>query len=274
MGKCIFCGLDAGFFSSKHKQCEVTHAIALADFNACVKDYFAGSADVLYVSTTLANLRRTAFLTKNDVLMVVCKEIDSFTSMLAFPIKDSVMKYVQDFVTCVNLTPAEINNYGESLRKLKQKYDQSKIINKLKNGIYPSNLDCPILISQGESLVYIYNNVTMLQEKIEKEYSGDRSGWSFRVMKGVTYHKGGTKLKPIEHSYMKNEGVGDLYITTQHLIFQSNSAALKIPYKKIVGITPYSDGIDVHRDGTNVKRLVFQGFDGSFLMQLMPYIIS
>lgn len=48
--------------------------------------------------------------------------------------------------------------------------------------------------------------------------------------------------------------------------------ATKIPYKKIVGITPYSDGIEIHRDGANVKRMTMQGFDPWFVMNLMSMI--
>lgn len=275
MPNCRYCGKSAGLFSFKHKECEEKHAIGLSELNVCLKNYFAGRVNTTSVGATLSNLRRTAFLFKDDILLVLCKEIDSYASALAFPIEMRDMKLVQDLISCVQLTPAEINNYGGSLRNLKQKYDQSNVISQLSKGQLPAcSSACHILLGKGEQLIYTYNNVTMLQEKVEKEYAGDRSGWSMRVMKGVTYHTGGTKLKPIEHRYMNNEGTGSLYITTQHLIFQSDSAALKIPYKKIVGITPYSDGIDVHRDGRNVKRLVFQGFDGSFLMQLLPHIIS
>ena len=48
----------------------------------------------------------------------------------------------------------------------------------------------------------------------------------------------------------------------------------KIPYSKMIGVTPYSDGIEVHRDGANVKRLTFQGFDSWFLMNVISQIAN
>lgn len=47
---------------------------------------------------------------------------------------------------------------------------------------------------------------------------------------------------------------------------------IKIPYKKIIGATPYSDGIEIHRDGANAKRLTMQGFDPWFVMNLLSMI--
>lgn len=274
MPTCKYCHKSTGWFSSVHKECEEKHAVGLAELDKCLKDFFCGRIDTSRLSSTIMNLRSGSFVKKCDALLLSRNIIRQYADSLSYSATAKDRQHVADFLSAIRLTEQEVNVDG-TMDLLDEKIALSNLIQNLKNDILPQlNTQCPILLSRGESLVYIYNNVTMMQEKVEKEYSGDRSGWSFRVMKGVTYHTGGTKLKPVEHRYMNNEGVGSLYITTQNLIFQANSAALKIPYKKIVGITPYSDGIDVHRDGTNVKRLVFQGFDGGFLMQLLPYVTS
>ena len=90
-------------------------------------------------------------------------------------------------------------------------------------------------------------------------------------MKGVYYHTGRPKGHPIEHKYMEKVAVGDLYVTNQNLIFYSTEKGLKIPFKKLVGITPYSDGIEVLKDG-NSKRMVFQGFDSWFIVNLLSMV--
>ena len=67
-------------------------------------------------------------------------------------------------------------------------------------------------------------------------------------------------------------GQGIVYLTNKNLIFHSQEKGLKISFSKIVGISPYSDGIDVHRDGNNQKRITMQGFDPWFLMNLLSQI--
>ena len=73
---------------------------------------------------------------------------------------------------------------------------------------------------------------------------------------------------------MDCKGIGTLYITNKNLIFQSTTSAQKVPYSKMIGVTPYSDGVEVHRDGANMKRLTFQGFDSWFLMNVISLIAN
>ena len=91
-------------------------------------------------------------------------------------------------------------------------------------------------------------------------------------MKGVYYRIGQSKGKPVEHSYMDKVGVGQLIITNQNIIFYSQEKSIRIPFKKIVGLVPYSDGIEVQKDGENSKRMVFQGLDCWFIMNLLSQL--
>ena len=60
--------------------------------------------------------------------------------------------------------------------------------------------------------------------------------------------------------------------TNKHLYFHCATASVKIPYSKLVGVTPYSDGLEVHKEETKPKRTVFQGFDSWFIMSVLNHI--
>lgn len=151
--------------------------------------------------------------------------------------------------------------------------EQTKILKQLQRGIMPqTSMMAPILLGKDEVVLWRYDHVTMWQEKVKREMVGSHSGFSFRVVKGVTYRTGGFKGHPVEHSYMDNAGTGSLYITNKHIIFHSSERSVKIPYKKIIGLNPYQDGMGVQQDGANAKKLVFQGFDCSFVMNVMSFI--
>ena len=183
------------------------------------------------------------------------QKIDAYINYLSLPINNLPAQY----------TNSEISKLG-----------QISILSSLQRGEIPASkqIVSPIVLTRGESIIWSYDGVHMYQEKTVKEYGGRRSGWSFRVMKGVTYHTGGTRISPIEHTYMDNKGCGKLYITNKNLVFQGDTAAIKIPFSKLIGVTPYSDGIEVHRDGANAKRLAFQGFDSSFLMNVISLVAN
>ena len=203
----------------------------------------------LYVLNRAAtNFMKNGTISDDDQM-----KMDSYVNYLHLPVNNLPVQYQN----------SEISKIG-----------QMSIIKSLQRGVVPAlTTPAPIMLGRGETIIWTYNGVTMYQEKVEKEYGGRRTGWSFRVMRGVTYHVGGTKIKPIEHSYLDNKGVGTLYITNKHIIFQGATAAQKIPYSKMIGVTPYSDGIEVHRDGANMKRLTFQGFDSWFLTSILPYMV-
>lgn len=238
-------------------------------------EYFTGS-----LSLPVAHQRCEKVLSKfpmaqsnieDAYLYVLNKAAINFTKQGM--ISDLDQHTIDDYVNYLNLP---VNDLPPSYQNSQiSKLGQISILKKLQYGIIPaSNTPSPIVLGRGESIIWTYNGVTMYQEKTVKEYGGRRSGWSFRVMKGVTYHMGSTQIKPIEHTFMDCKGTGSLYITNKHLIFQSPTAAQKIPYSKLIGVTPYSDGIDVHRDGVNVKRLTFQGFDSWFIMNVISQITN
>ena len=152
------------------------------------------------------------------------------------------------------------------------KMGQMTVLKNFARGIMPSTfVQLPVLLGKTESLLWTYNGVTFYQEKIERETVRNSGGFSFKVAKGVYYHTGRSKGHPVEHKYMEKVAVGDLYVTNQNLIYYSAEKAVKISYKKLVGITPCSDGIEVLKDG-NSKRMVFQGFDSWFVVNLLSMV--
>jgi hypothetical protein len=52
------------------------------------------------------------------------------------------------------------------------------------------------------------------------------------------------------HWEMVKLGMGMLAVTNKRLVFSSTDTTFAIPLGKIVGVTPYSDGIGVTRDST------------------------
>ncbi len=195
-----------------------------------------------------------------------------------------------NFIADGNLTDAEhrkIEDYthslGLQLNNVPAPYQngdisrlsQVAIIKALEHGVVPhTNIQAPIILGKKEQVLWVYNGVNLYQEKIVREWRGRSSGFSIPIYKGIRYRTGGMRGRPIEHSTMQHEGYGSLYITTKNLIFWSPQKSVKLPFTKIVGFTPYSDGLEVHRDAPSAKRLALQGFDPWLIMNISPYLTS
>lgn len=178
--------------------------------------------------------------------------IDDYVNYLALPINNLPMAYQNSEII---------------------KLSQATILKNIQRGLVPrTNISAPIILGKNETILWTYTGVSFYQEKITREWFGRSRGMSFRIMKGVYYHTGSSKGHPVEHSSMELKGTGSLFVTNKSLIFYSQTNGTKIAFNKIVGITPYSDGIEVHKDGANVKRMTMQGFDPWFVMNLLSIV--
>lgn len=234
--------------------------------------YFTDGATIAQVRGNVRNVTSVLPLNANDekeaYMYVLNKAAENFLKdgFLSDKEETLIKSYSSSFSLSLENLP---DNYKDTdLAKL----GQAIVLKNFAKGIFPSTfVQLPILLLKNESLLWTYNNVTFYQEKVEKEFVRNNGGFSFKVCKGVYYHTGQSKGHPIEHSYMEKVAVGDLYITNQNFIFFSSEKGVKIPFKKLIGITPYSDGIEVLKDGAS-KRIVFQGFDSWFVVNLLSMV--
>lgn len=236
-------------------------------------DYFAQGVPLSQVQTNAASVTR--------ILPVSSKaESEAYYSVL----NKAASKFMVDGVLNSNeehLITTYANSVGLNLNDLPpqfntgdlQKIGQAIVLRNLQQGIIPKTpISVPVMLTKGEVALWVYDNVTMHQEKIQRETRGRTSGYSFRICKGVTYRTGQFRGKPVEHSYLDRVGVGSLVITTKHIFFHCPTASVKIPYTKLVGVTPYSDGLEVHKEEAKPKRTIFQGFDPWFVLNVLNQV--
>lgn len=179
------------------------------------------------------------------------QRMESYTSLLGISIYDILSKYK-------NETLARIG--------------QAVVLKDLQKGLFPHiALTVPVILGKGERTIWVYDNVSMYQEKILREYVGGSRGVSIRIFKGVSYRIGSFKGRPVEKSNMEHIGTGTLIITNKHFFFHCATTTIKIPFSKLIGVIPYSDGIEIHTE-TKVKRAVFQGFDAWFIMNVLNQV--
>ena len=200
---------------------------------------------------------------------VLNKAADKFMAdgFLSDQEEKQLMAYSSGLGIALNSLPIQYRNSNL------QRISQAIILKDLQGGILPNNtLTVPVMLGKGEAVLWEFDNVTMYQEKITREYVGGTRGMSYRIFKGMTYRTGSFKGHPVERSSMDKIGVGSLVVTNKHFFFHCPTASVKIPYAKLVGVTPYSDGLEVHKEEAKPKRTVFQGFDAWFIMNVLGQV--
>lgn len=178
--------------------------------------------------------------------------------------EESLMQYARD----LKLGQHELDRNGCYTRA-----GQAMVLRDITEGVTPQRIringSIPFNMQKGETLVWLFHNVTLCEEKIFRTYVGKSSGFSVRIAKGLYYRTGSFNGWPIETNQMVTRGNGSLGVTTKHIYFAGEQKSLRIPYNKVVQFIPYSDGLGIHTDGKSDKAVAFKTGEGWFVHNLV-----
>lgn len=247
--------------------------LALKMFQGYVVDFFAKGVPLSQIKISTDSVTSVLPLSqqKKDeaYYSVLNKAADKF--MADGWLDDNEQRLIESYTSslgiALNCLPMQYQS--ESLARI----GQAIVLKDLQRGVLPQKpLTVPVMLGRGECALWVYDNITIFQEKITREYVGGSRGMSYRICKGVTYRTGSFKGHPVERSHMDKVGVGSLVVTNKHFFFHCPTASSKIPFTKIIGVSPYSDGLEVHKEEAKPKRTVFQGFDPWFVMNVISQL--
>lgn len=249
--------------------------LALKLFQGYIVDFFAKGVPLSQVRISAESVTSVLPLSQQKkyeaYLSVLNKAADKF--MADGWLSDSEQWLIESYTSSLGiaLNRLPMQYQSESLARI----GQAIVLKDLQKGILPQKpLTVPIILGRGECALWVYDNVTMFQEKTTREYVGGSRGMSFRICKGVTYRTGSFKGHPVERSHIDKIGVGSMVVTNKHFFFHCPTATVKIPYTKLIGVTPYSDGIEVHKEEAKPKRTIFQGFDPWFIINVISQLTN
>jgi hypothetical protein len=125
------------------------------------------------------------------------------------------------------------------------------------------------VLQSGEELLWVQSNMRLSEPKTTRSYVGGSSGVSIRVARGVYYRVGQFKGHAVDHTEVRQVAIGTLALTNEQLYFLSQPKTFKVPYRKLVAISAFEDGVLVQRDGAPAKPQYLHGGDGWLLYNLI-----
>lgn len=266
MGKCKYCGQDCGWFSSYHDACKQKYEQGVRELTDILNLCFANKTDFYLkegeVNTILLNSYIKEQFKEELFVNVLDNAIDSYLNDNI--IDDQEKKMVARYIQFSGL-PTNVLNKNHAIEKMLQ----SEVLLDILNGKKPNPKitiggDFPFMLNKNENIVWLFRNITLHQQKVQREYVGRSRGISVRVMKGVYYRTGGFKGHPIETTIMQKIGTGSVCFTDKHIYYHSPEKSLKIPYSKILSVDSYSNGIGLQKDGANDKPIFLEGLNSWF----------
>jgi len=266
MGKCKYCGQDAGFFHRSHETCERKYKQGLAQISQICAECFHAKEDFYLKDRDIKRIISDSYI---DNASLEKEYLTLFDSAVNQYLDDGVINSLEEktlarFIQFSGLPQATLNK-NKSLERMLQ----SRVIQDILAGSKPIpriqiSGDFPFILGKTESLVWLFRNIILHQQKIKKEYVGRTHGMSFRIMKGVYYRTGGFKGHSIETTVMQKIGTGSVCFTDKNIYFSSPQKSLKIPYNRILSVDSYANGVGIQKDGINDKPIFLEGVDSWF----------
>lgn len=266
MGVCKYCQQDTGWFSSKHSLCEEKNHQGRNEIKAIIRKSFDSKEDFFLHKRQIDNIIVTSFIDQ-DTLAIIYRELldEAVTRFLNDGIIDKQEEAcIARFIQFTGMPQSALNT-THALDNVVQSRIIQDILqgNPIKQVITVAG-NFPFMLAKNETLIWLYRNVTLHEQKTKREYVGRSRGLNIRVAKGVYYKTGGFKGSPIETNYMQKIGVGSVCFTDKNLYFSSMEKSLKVPYEKLISIESYSNAIGIQKDGTNSKPIFLEGVSSWF----------
>jgi len=269
MGDCVYCGQPAGLFRSKHRECQERRDEGLGRLTALARRSLIPDADVPAIGREMDALmlsHRVDRAAKTRALVTEWSAaVDRFAEDgIVTPEEEAILARVG---AAFGLEYKDLNFAGAGNRLL-----QALLLRDLKDGIVDKRCDSSwfnrVNFQRGERVAWIFANVDLVQEKTRRSYVGRSAGVSMRVVKGVYLRTGAFQGHAVEHNEMVTVDRGWAVFTDRNLYFSGASKAWRLPWGKIVSMTPYRDGLGVIKDGANARPQVLMIPEGGFAFNL------
>ncbi len=275
MGKCRYCGRDAGFLRTRHAECERRHDEGVERIRAVLAGCFARKEDFYGRRDELMRIASEGHVSQETCRKVYCEAFDAAIDRY---LDDGIIDTAEERTVARFMQFSELPQEALNARRSLEKVVQSKVLEDILNGRTPApritvGAPFPFMLSKTEHLVWLFRDVTLREQKVRRETVGRTRGVSVRICRGVYYRTGGFRGHPVETTYMQLVGTGMVCLTDKHLYFHCPAKSLKIPLNKILSLDPYANGLGVQKEGVTARPLFFENLDSWFCYNAISNLI-
>ena len=275
MSKCKYCGGKTSFLQNAHKECHEKHNSGLVEIEGILRKSLIENIEPSVSKSEIDTIIKNSFIDEKRIKPLI---LQNFNDYIADALDDNLLtqeeeKSIYAYMNCflLNQEDKEIEDTYKSIVK-------TAILREVMEGKIPNRVKIsdplPFVFNKSETLVWLFNPVDYYTHKTKKHYKGRSQGISIRVAKGLYYRTGSFKGYPVTSTENVLQDRGLLAVTNKNLFFGGPKKTIKIPYKKIIAVHPFSNGIGILRNTQNAKPQNFQTDDAWFAFNLVSNLAS
>jgi hypothetical protein len=267
VGKCPYCGKDAGLLRNAHKECKDVNEHGRHEIIQIFSENATNTPIDSFKGSILA-VASASFINEDSLRKL---EIEGWEKAVAKSLEDGIPTSEEEksLVNCAQAfgLDQELDTNGAFSKLVK-----AAVIRELLEGKIPHRVridgPLPFNLQKGEEIVWLFKSVRYYEERTFTRRVGSYSGASVRVAKGLYFGTGGFRSYPVVTISKTLADVGRLALTEKQLYFAGTRKAFRVAYSKIVAFRPYRDGIGIQRDAQSAKPQLFGVDDGWFIYNL------
>jgi len=275
VGNCLHCGKSAGWFRSKHKECEAKHEAGRERIIALAQRAVKDGSDLAAAQDEVGRVAASAFVPTD---MVPKLWMTAWENAVQGALEDSVLTAEEETTL---LRAAEHLGWKQDdlyANGAFAKLVQAGVLRDLMEGKLPSRYEVkgqlPFNFQKGEELLWAFPGVQYYEVRTRRTFVGGSQGFSVRVARGVYYRVGGFRGEAVQNAETVLVDTGLVGVTQKHLYFAGPLKSFRVRFDKIVSFTPYSDGIGFQRDALTAKPQALLTGDGWFIYNLVTNLSS
>lgn len=289
MGQCRYCHKNV-LMRDVHPQCEQKRTVAWREIQRLVHDAIINEIDPAIARSQAEHLARSSFIDETSCRGLIGRgwELVLDKCMADGHLDAYEMKRLTESANGLGLTPDMMRRLGiedkllkfkreDEARQAEQSRQQQFLIARnqtleaLQRGQFPrypyQTPPLPFLFGLDQWLLWLFEGVTYMEERKTRR--------TVRNSQSVHY-RGMSAGQSVSHTEENSEiviiGVGMVALTSKFLYYTAGTTSSRVAYNKIVSVKPYTDAIEIMKDGVTAKRQVFSGLDGNFAYALVTAI--
>jgi hypothetical protein len=231
---------------SSHKACRADRIDALAKLSEVFSKYVTlpneradlpALVSIILKITELGRFDEAEF--REAARSELTKAISS--SMTDNDLSDSELARISELAGSCNIDASEMEEDGNDTLV------NGLILRDVRAGIINSRIpfaaQLPINLKHGEEVLWFAAPVTRMETKTRTKYVGASQGFSFRIMRGVSYRVGAFQGEPIQTTSLIQMGEGGFAATNLAIYFLAPGATYRMSVSTISTVECYADGI-------------------------------
>lgn len=270
MSTCKYCGKSAGFFSKSHKVCEKIFQEGKQSIAEEIMNYFKSST---YKNLDL-NIRKIAinsFVDEENLSLLI---YNGYSAGLDYYLEDGLLndeeiQRLDDYFELFQISDDYLIKSGAKTKIVKSMIIRDILLgDEIQNRVKIPN-QLPFILENDEKIIWVFEDVELLELKLKTKIVGGSQGVSVRVAKGLYYKVGAFKGEPIKTEEIKNTATGILLLTNKSIFYGSVNKTFKVKYSQIISIPTFDTAIGIQQSRVNSKPLYFRNVDVWFVYNVI-----